>query len=279
MKRRKKDYIGEYPVNSRITIDYSKKKPEVKFEYPDKRSSQLWLTPPVIYPTIIFTLITILLLLYSTDNLGTEGSYPSVDDCVTYSNHWTNRTNLIGFKHVCLIDGESYTIKTTFIPSKKFRLYTTNPKVVYQSDVTTSDSTETLVDLIIYAGLIIITVIIFVFWMWIFLLFYFKTKWGQKFYPEASKVLADAHFATTFDKVPENKQIVIPLFKNIYLDYKATKGFSKHLTRVEIREHEFDKIIRKGKKSIRKKGQVFLWKATFYFNEIPKDGDLEVWWT
>jgi len=71
--------------------------------------------------------------------------------------------------------------------------------------------------------------------------------------------------------VKDNKA-EIPLFENVGLDYTATKQFSKYLTRVIIKEHEFNRLLKNGKK----KPNEYLWKATFYFKEAPKTGMLRV---
>lgn len=267
MNRKRKDYIGKYPVNSRITIDYSKKEPKVSFGYPSKKSSQIYFTAPVFFIAFILSLITTLLLSYFLINVSAE-DYPQVDDCITYSNHYKNKTNLIGYTHVCLINGINYTMKSKVQPLTTILFFKLKPRVIGKGGID-------------FAPLFALLIFLFSFLFYSFLLikFYSKTKIGNKIFPGASKLFADAHFSVVFNKVPKDKKIEIPLFQNIYLDYKATKEFSKYLTKMEIREHPFNRIIRKGRKKIRKKRQVSLWKATFYFSEIPKDGNLEVWWT
>ncbi len=62
------------------------------------------------------------------------------------------------------------------------------------------------------------------------------------------------------------------MFSNVGLDYEAEKEFSKYLTRVQIKEHDFNMLTRTKKK----KPNIYLWKATFYFKQKPKTGKLEV---
>ncbi len=74
--------------------------------------------------------------------------------------------------------------------------------------------------------------------------------------------------------------VEIPYFENVILKYEATKDFSKYLTIMEIKEHNFktkENHKRKNKKSIKvKKQNEWYWNAKFYFNKIPKDGKLSV---
>jgi len=209
--KRKRRYVGKYPVNSRITIDYSKKKPNVKFNYPKKKPedvrNQVIYSIPVVYGGVIITIFIMLIL-----------------------------------------QGVAY----DFIPSPD--------------------------DFKNFIYVIILTFIYFLS-MFILYLFYTKTKFGNRIFPELNKMIVPKYsryyVKMNKTKVSKDKTIELPLFKNVFLDYKASKDFSKQLLRMEIREHPFDKINRKGKKE---KGQVFLWKATFYFKQIPKDGNLEIWW-
>ena len=72
------------------------------------------------------------------------------------------------------------------------------------------------------------------------------------------------------ENVKDNK-IEIPLYSNVFLEYKAEEEMSEYLERIEITEHEFNYFI----KSKKTKNQ-YLWKCIFYFSEIPKDGILKV---
>lgn len=70
----------------------------------------------------------------------------------------------------------------------------------------------------------------------------------------------------------------IPLFKNIFLEYKATREFSKYLEKVEITEHNFKYETRGFYFIKRREKQDIYWKARFYFSHVPKLGKLEIWW-
>ena len=99
--------------------------------------------------------------------------------------------------------------------------------------------------------------------------------------PEIQKKLALFPFQIRYYKQIRklnSKVFEIPQFSNIFLDYKATKEFSKYLERVEIKEWSFEvwqKTIFTKKKTLLIPDS--LWKARFYFNKIPKNGKLEIW--
>jgi len=275
VKKKRNKYVGKYPVNARITIDYSKKKPKVKFEYPRKDSfSQIFYSLPVIFPGMMFGCIILLLVSINISNNNHTIEYPELDDCIVYKIFIKNTTSLIGAGLECTINDKVYIMDTELDRGNNFLFFKYPPKL----DVKKVD----VVELEPFFNIIIIA-LASLFGAWIMYKFYTKTKSGQKIFPELNKAIFNARYYTKFDKVPVNKQIEIPLFRNIYLDYKATKGFSKNLLRMEICEHPFAEIVRKGKgiKNIIKKTkkQVYLWKATFYFKDVPKDGQLEMWWT
>jgi hypothetical protein len=117
----------------------------------------------------------------------------------------------------------------------------------------------------------------------------FLVKKNQKWTPNLAALLTRVKYSAVFNKCPENKIIEIPLFSNVFLDYRATKEFAKNLLRVEIREHPFNYHIKRekrrrgkdGKRGKRKDVKVrnfWLWRAQFIFKEIPHKGKLEVRW-
>jgi len=73
-----------------------------------------------------------------------------------------------------------------------------------------------------------------------------------------------------------SKTFQIPIFSNVFLDYKVTGEFSQFLSKVEIKEYEF-KTIRKGIFKNNKDDNEEHWFANFYFSKIPKTGELKVW--
>lgn len=105
-------------------------------------------------------------------------------------------------------------------------------------------------------------------------LMFCKNKKLLKLMPKINYILSPIAWSVNFkpEQVKDNK-VEIPMFKNVGLDYNATKEFSKYLERVEVTEHEFNMFVGRGRK---KKPQEYLWKAVFYFSEQPKTGELYV---
>ena len=68
----------------------------------------------------------------------------------------------------------------------------------------------------------------------------------------------------------------LPLFSNVFLDYKTKGEFAKYLYKVEIKEH---KLTFKRKLWFFKRKDMkndYLWYAEFKFKKIPKTGYLEI---
>lgn len=75
----------------------------------------------------------------------------------------------------------------------------------------------------------------------------------------------------------KTKVYEIPIFDNVFLEYKATKDFGKYLERIEVVEHDFWCIslgLFSGKE--KKTRNVDYWKVRFHFKKIPKEGLLRV---
>lgn len=132
----------------------------------------------------------------------------------------------------------------------------------------------------------------------------FKKYWANVFPNFQAATATKKKYRKFLSKdVQKNKDyyVEIPLFKNILLDYKATKDFSKYLEFFEIREHNFkcvrwdyiknkrkfdfmSKDVKMNKKLIEKRKRrkrkselnESLWYAKFYFSKKPKNGQLEV---
>lgn len=103
-----------------------------------------------------------------------------------------------------------------------------------------------------------------------------------RFMPEISKrlhmITSNHYYYRKIERI-NNKIFEIPIFDNIFLDYRATGEFSKYLFKVEIREHDLRMIkMRYFSTKIKDEGsQDRLWYAQFHFEKIPRYGYLEVW--
>ena len=115
---------------------------------------------------------------------------------------------------------------------------------------------------------------------WFILKLIFKLFNLNRFQPQFAKKIVIRHNGAIFRKCPKNKIIEIPLFRNVYLDYNAEDDFSRYLSKVEIKEHPFSRILKQKKGKILKKTRhPYLWKAQFIFSKVPKKGKLEVFWS
>jgi len=143
---------------------------------------------------------------------------------------------------------------------------------------------------------IIVMIILLKFCSKIFTKILLKFKWFKDAVPYINKGFLPSGYYIKFTKVPEQKYLEIPLFKNVKLEYRAKGSFSDNLIRVEVKEHPFsevahsvgtlrrlkklDKLNIKKKKAARAKlklkKNIWLWYARFYFKEIPTSGCLEV---
>ena len=78
---------------------------------------------------------------------------------------------------------------------------------------------------------------------------------------------ANKYFTKFIPEDIKDNKVEVPLFKNTFLEYKATETFSKYLERVEIIEHPFKKFKVLRKKKWKEVPQTDLWKAIFYFKK------------
>lgn len=96
-----------------------------------------------------------------------------------------------------------------------------------------------------------------------------------EFYRRIETVINRGHYYIKKKKLKSNI-FEIPILDNIFLDFKVKGDFKKQLSKVEILEHNLytKKVNLFGKK--KKFKQTDSWYAKFYFNNIPKNGYLEV---
>ena len=247
-------FYGDIPVNSRVTVDYSGKKPLVSFGYPSKEVHSIDWSGAVVIPAFIILMLFIGLL-WSLCYTPTAPQQCLVDN---YYSNLTEKEYLLGIN--CTMDnGENLYFK-----------YSDSEVPFIKGSFAVNIDIAAVFFLIcavggFYAGMLIS--------IWLVGLLYHKTRWGKKVYPVANKITSIKRWSATFKKCPVNNIIEIPLFANVFLDYRATKEFSKYLQRVEIREHPFMEYVKKKKKK-----NIWLWKAQFIFSKNPKKGKLEAKW-
>lgn len=97
-------------------------------------------------------------------------------------------------------------------------------------------------------------------------------EWSMRYYVKQNK-----GFHSVRKYKLEEPIFEIPLFDNIFLDYKLTGDFKKYIHKLKIEEYQVDyrKVSQNGKKK-KKTRQDSYWKATFTFTQTPKKGMLEV---
>jgi hypothetical protein len=272
---RKKIKFGKIPVNARVNIDYTGKEPKVKFGYPSKNAVEQ--NYELVFPFVIIIMFAVFLLInyYGLPFIETHEKFPSSCE---FTNFYED--NLIKNVSFFCDNGLNKTIKFT----EQVRYI--NPYLKDFIEFGEVDGYEVVdkkysVKTNAVAALLFLSAIVFFVFVLPALLakpitkILVKNKLFQEKIPDIQKVLSGRGYLAVFKKVPDNLIIEIPLFRNVQLDYHATKEFSKHLLKVEIREHPFWRVIKK-KGRLKKKRNVTYWYAKFYFKEKPRSGKLEV---
>ena len=98
-----------------------------------------------------------------------------------------------------------------------------------------------------------------------------------------SKVHSETKRITFHSKDINRKKLIIPVFENVFLDYKCYGDFGKSLAKIEIFEYPFSYFYKTGKlfwfmpkgKTEKVKNDT-LFRAVFHFNKIPKEGRMDV---
>lgn len=75
----------------------------------------------------------------------------------------------------------------------------------------------------------------------------------------------------------KSREFEIPFFHNVFLSYELLGDFKKHLSKIEVTEHNFYYISKNiFMRKFKKEKQDAHWKAKFIFAKIPKDGFMEI---
>jgi len=116
------------------------------------------------------------------------------------------------------------------------------------------------------------------------LIFISKDNWMKQMPRIQMKMsmLYGGSISTIRVKKLNSKIYELPIFDNVFLEYKTTKDFARYLEKIEVTEHDFW-IVKQpsfwksflGKKQSKRK-QTDYWKARFFFKEIPKGGYLKI---
>jgi len=241
-----KEYDGGTPLNARIKIDYSGKKPKVKFSFPKRREQKEG--SMLKYVFILWVLVNAPALFIISLSEGVDSSNPYVARSQEYEENY---------------NFSDYSDFTRFLEEEKVL-----EEVFRKINMNTFERIFGEIEYIKLAfilQLFIVPLLIY---------FPFKKRW-KKIYPDFQALIARKKMTKFSEKDIKrdgegNLYCEIPLFSNILLDYNATGEFSKYLKFFEIREHNF-KYLNRGK-SVNE----WLWYAKFYFKKKPSKGKLEV---
>jgi len=290
--------VGKLPVNSRISIDYTKNPVQIEFGYPDPDASNVRKSDAVYIPSMGVAGLTILAIIIFFMLYVQPVLYPSIGPSNTivhqvfikdfqYYNNGTPNGTHYGFDAILINYTWNNKVRYAEIEiSQEGSLF----PVPYFTENAHLSMNRTLFILAQAIGIIILFIILTVlnsFWM---AKIFTGTKWGNRKFPEINKKLHDSKFSAEFfpqDFPQIGNTIEIPLFKNMYMDYEATGDFSEYLEKIEIIEHPFKKLVKKGlpfskkRKHVIKKPNIYLWKTIFTFKQgcRPQTGSLRMSWT
>ena len=245
---------GSETYNARINIKYNKNKPDISFSYPNKktqyRGSMIgWIRAYLMMLVVLFFVSNYIFNLFDTSYLGLS----------------TEKTELEKFTQCAVL----YPVETlTNYTDVRYNLCKPEKELEIVSTIS-----------------ILIFIYLFIYLFLPLIIYYpFRKKW-DKLYPKhegfwASKKL---RIFNKFDIIERDGKIFVelPVFKNVVLNFKATKEFSDYMNELEIKEYKFfyltKKLVRVGKKKKKfRKVNEWIWYARFYFDKRPTKGELRV---
>lgn len=265
---------GKVPCNARIDIDYTKKKPKIKFTYPKKNPVSQNIvgihTYILLFIWFIFFMAIEFIILERDTKLN-----PSAINC----NPTINETNFYA-KYESSYDNSynNFTINNSYLKGINIKCRDSEYNLSFDNYNKLIDKAHGInhTDLYLQSSqfffFILMGIINYLLTKWIV-----KQKWYQDFNPKfqawsLSKVKMYMKF---LPKDVEYNVCIIPKFKNVEMNYNAEGEFSKYLERVSVREQQYYKV-KKGVVSKKLKKDIFTWSAIFYFKQKPKTGFLEV---
>ena len=278
---------GRVVANARVTVDYTKKKPSIKFAYPDKDEVKQNTGNPLISIIAFLIMIGMFSLMFFLPIFsGHHTQDPTqCNYTLNISNQIYKDANLTFINIECDNDFVQ-TIRWKHIESRLNFVEYLNSNSGFGWQAITITRTKQNVFAIVY--LILMLVVFFGGLQYLdkyLTKLFLKFKWFRSAVPHINAAVTLSGFYAKFKKVPNCGYIEIPLFHNVELNYNAVKGFSDQLIKVEIKEHPFVDLTVKtrypifGKRKVKykKNKNIWLWYARFYFKKIPKIGYLEVW--
>ena len=278
---------GTWPANARVDVDYSKKKPKIKFTYPengDSAKKQAKKQNRFGPHTIILLIIMVGFMYYPYFINGFEADLSYPEECnVSLDEHYLNMSwytdvdgkNITVNKYKRWVGGANFTCdnKTYLV---KFLDGDMDGYGKFEGFYNADIHTREFLMIILQFGLL--PFIMFFILNRLVTNFLIKQRWYQKWLPKHQaegwlKRKKKKYIKFTPEDV-ENNMVEIPLFSNVELDYKTDGDFSDKLERIKIREHQYHKY-KRGKVG-KKKVKLGDWYARFYFKDKPENGYLEV---
>lgn len=258
--------IGNLPINASITLDYPKdnRPPTIKFDYPavENQIKKLKWSSLLFIPALILAIFTTWSLVQILDYNNPYKGFP--DSCT--ATKIGNQSFVDELELVCNYSSGRMINQTYTIDREWYEIEPTFSSLGYNNTAS----------LLIILGSLFFGVIMFLGWNFVLVRVLRGNKKAQEIWPELNKKVHDKNFTKEITSL-RSKVFELPLFTNTYLDYEAEEDFGEYLNRVEIRPHEFK--YQKNKKDMNPSDNFSLWKATFYFDKVPKKGKLKLWWT
>jgi hypothetical protein len=247
--------FGEHPANARVDVDYSGKKPKVKFSYPqngDSPKKQALKQHSLGYHSFL-----IMIILYSL--FGLFLYYPQDITYPTECSATFNQNNLTTSVTLNNISAESNSVWVSRMnvtcdnqtveyyltsPDSRFSGYESKFAPIYPMPLLT---------LFILIFSVILLIFVFLFLNKLVTRLLLKSKRYKNWFPsaQANGVLfkrGKKKYQVFKPKDVINNEVLIPYFSNVELDYKTTGDFNKYLKRIIIREDNFKEYLVKNKK-------------------------------
>lgn len=263
---------GKLPVNARISIDYEKEKPKIKFSYPRKDI----ITQN--YELVFLILAFLFLACYFYFKFF---GFPFVDYYNVYPTFCNTTINNNGtvIKNITLACDNEIKSNILFTDHRRAKNKYFNYIFSEFNSFYIDSSNSTIEEIISVLSPVFLLVFIIFFSLLLskpITRLLVKCSWFKRKVPKINGVINGRCHKAIFKKVPENLIIEIPLFNNIKMNYMASKEFSKYLKKVEIKEHPFNSVLVRRRKIKKKKKNIRYWYARFYFTQQAKTGKLEV---
>ena len=256
---KKKTFNGRSPRNARIKIDYSGKRPDVKFSYPRGRHGYVGSMLPVVkrwcYTISMILLIfglfftNIVISILGVDTVFENNTYDYIQRNITFEDN--NQTEII---------------------------YTNINLTLMDETLSKEGLRKRMINAFNISWVYVLCFVLIYFGTPYLIYLPFKKQWDSLF-PKymAWCPFGDLKYMKFEPKDVKDGHVKVSLFSNVVLKYNAKGDFSKYLDWMEIEEHKFQYLRGSvfGKK--KKEKNEWLWYCRFFLKEKPKNGSLEVW--